>query len=63
MLNSYPDMPDAYSEQIQLGNLKNQNLSFIDLDRTFTEDKEFFENQANHEKMMNVLRAYAKRNS
>lgn len=47
LLDSYSDMPDPYKEQIKL-----------DLKRTFTDDPTL-----NISKMLNILRAYAKRNS
>jgi len=47
LLDSYPYMPDPYRDQIEL-----------DLKRTFTDDPTL-----DHVKMLNILSAYAKRNS
>lgn len=45
-------MPDPYQEQIEL-----------DLRRTFTDDDEFSNDKIHYHKMMNMLLAYAKRNT
>lgn len=51
LLDSYKDMPDPYREQIDL-----------DLKRTFADD-DFINNQEHVNKTMNILLAYAKRNT
>jgi hypothetical protein len=45
-------MPNPYKDQI-----------ILDLKRTFTDDKKFCENNQYHDKMLNILQAYAQRNS
>jgi len=52
ILDCYPEMPDPYTEQIEL-----------DLKRTFTEDENFTNNRKYQTHMLNILLSYAKRNS
>lgn len=52
ILSAYSDMPDPYQEQIDL-----------DLRRTFTDEEGFAADQRIQKTMMNILLAYAKRNT